>query len=118
MTGLRDAHPDLLKGVRGTFLVYPYAAYPSLTSNRGWNGLKPKVFAVLGGRDLVTGVKHPQRSLDRLRRDGLDVDVLLFPDATHAFDDDDANDPRTKYRADLSEQARGYYVAALRKALA
>jgi|SRR5215217_180042 len=117
MTGLRDAHPDLLKGVRGTFLVYPYAAYPSLTSSRGWNGMTPKVFAVLCGRDQVTGVKYPQRSLDRLRRDGLDVDVLLLPEATHAFDDDDANDPRTRYRADLSEQARGYYVAALRKAL-
>lgn len=118
MTGLRDAHPDLLKGVRGTFLVYPYAAYPSLTSNRGWNGAKPKVFAILGGKDQVTGVKYPQRSLDRLRRDGLEVDVLLFPEATHAFDDDDANDPRTRYRADLSEQARGYYVASLRAAFA
>lgn len=116
MTGLRDAHPEMLKGVRGTFLVYPYAAYPSLTSTRGWNGARPKVFAVLGGKDAIVGVKYPQRSLDRLKRDGLEVDVLLFPEATHAFDDDDANDPRTRYRADLSEQARGYYVKALRAA--
>lgn len=117
MTGLTDVGPDLLKGVRGAFLVYPYAAFPSLTSARGWGGSKPKVFAVLGGKDAVVGVRYPQKSLDRLRRDGLSVDTLLFPDATHAFDDDDANDPRTRYRPDLSEQARGFYVKALRASL-
>jgi dienelactone hydrolase len=46
------------------------------------------------------------------------VDVLTFPDATHAFDDDDANDPRTRYRADLRATAEQYYVRALRTALA
>lgn len=118
MTGLSDAHPEMLKGLRGAFLVYPYAAFPSLTSARGWSGVRPKVFAILGGKDQVVGVRYPQKSLDRLKRDGLDVDVLTFPDATHAFDDDDANDPRTQYRADLREQAAGYYVKALRTALA
>lgn len=117
MTGLRDAGPELLKGVRGTFLVYPYAAFPSLTSARGWQGARPKVFAVLGGKDAVVGVRHPQTALDRLRRDGLSVESLVFPDATHAFDDDDANDPRTRYRPDLSAQARGFYVKALRAAV-
>lgn len=118
MTGLTDAGPDLLRGVRGTFLVYPYAAYPSLTTNQGWAGRQPKVFAVLGGKDAVVGWKHPQRSLDRLKRDGLSVDVLMLPEATHAFDDDAANDPRTRYRPDLSAQARTYYVNALRTCLA
>lgn len=118
MTGLTDAGPDLLRGVRGTFLVYPYAAYPSLTTNQGWAGRRPKVFAVLGGKDAVVGWKHPQRALERLKRDGLAVDVLMLPEATHAFDDDDANDPRTRYRPDLSAQARTYYVNALRSCLA
>ena len=118
MTGLTDAGPDLLQGVRGTFLVYPYAAFPSLTSARGWNGARPKVFAVLGGRDQVVGERYPRKSLDRLKRDGLSVDTLYFPEATHSFDDDDANDPRTKYRADLSEQARAYYVKALQASVA
>lgn len=115
-TGLIDADPAALRRLRATFLVYPYAAFPSLTSARGWGGARPKVFAVLGGRDQVVGVRHPQRALDRLSRDGLAVDTLLFPDATHAFDDDDANDPRTRFRADLREEAVRYYVGALHKA--
>lgn len=115
MTGLADASPDQLKAVRGTFLVYPYASFPSLTSARGWSA-RPKVFAVLGGKDAVVGVAGPLKALNRLRADGLPVDVLTFPDATHAFDDDDANDPRTRYRPDLRATAEGYYVAALRAA--
>lgn len=117
MTGLVDADPALLKAVKGTFLVYPYASFPSLTSARGWSA-KPKVFAVLGGRDQVVGTAGPMKALNRLKADGLSVDVLTFPDATHAFDDDDANDPRTRYRPDLRATAEGYYVQALRAALA
>ncbi|MFZ4606693.1 MAG: dienelactone hydrolase family protein [Caulobacter sp.] len=116
MTGLVDADPALLKAVKGTFLVYPYASFPSLTSARSWSA-KPKVFAVLGGRDQVVGTAGPLKALNRLRADGLPVDVLTFPDATHAFDDDDANDPRTRYRPDLRATAEGYYVKALRSAL-
>ncbi len=117
MTGLIDADPAQLKAVRGAFLVYPYASFPSLTSARGWQGHRPKVFAVLGGQDRVVGVNGPLKALGRLKGDGLAVDVLTFADATHAFDDDDANDPRTRYRSDLRATAEQYYVAALRASL-
>lgn len=117
MTGLTDAHPEQLKGLRGAFLVYPYAAFPSLTSTRGWNGARPKVFAVLGGRDQVVGERYPRRAFDRLTRDGLPVDLLYFPEATHSFDDDAAVDPRTKYRADLREQSLAYFGKALNASL-
>ena len=116
MTGLSDADPALLKTVKGAFLVYPYASFPSLTSARGWQGQRPKVFAVLGGKDQVVGTGGPMKALNRLKADGLQVDVLTFPDATHAFDDDDANDPRTRYRPDLRTTAEDYYVRALRSA--
>ena len=116
MTGLSDADPALLKTVKGAFLVYPYASFPSLTSARGWQGQRPKVFAVLGGKDQVVGTGGPMKALNRLKADGLQVDVLTFPDATHAFDDDDANDPRTRYRPDLRTTAEQYYVRALRSA--
>ena len=116
MTGLADVDPALLKAVKGVFLVYPYASFPSLTSARGWQGQRPKVFAVLGGKDAVVGVTGPMKALNRLKADGLSIDVLTFPDATHAFDDDDANDPRTRYRPDLRTAAEQYYVGALRSA--
>ncbi|MDP1630082.1 MAG: prolyl oligopeptidase family serine peptidase [Caulobacter sp.] len=118
MTGLRDADPALLGAVKGAFLVYPYASFPSLTSARGWQGHRPRVFAVLGGKDQVVGTAGPLKALNRLKADGLSVDVLTFPDATHAFDDDDANDPRTRYRADLRATAEQYYVKALTTAFA
>lgn len=118
MTGLVDARHDALAGLRGTFLVYPYASFPSLTSARGWSGAKPKVFSVIGGKDQVVGERNPRKALDRLKRDGLAVDTLYFPEATHSFDDDDANDPRTRFRADLRDQAIAYYGKALRAALA
>lgn len=113
-TGLANADPlTLRQRVKGALLVYPYAAYPSLTSSRGWGDGAPRVWSVIGGKDQVVGWKHPQKALDRLKRDGVSVDVRLYPDATHAFDDDRANDPRARYRPDLFSQTQAYFAQAL-----
>ncbi len=116
LTGLSDADVKTLRRLRGLFLVYPYASFPSLTSARGWNGAKPKVHAILGGRDMVVGVRGPQKALARLQADGVPVETILMPDATHSFDDTMAVDPRTRYRPDLAAKAREHYVAALKAA--
>jgi dienelactone hydrolase len=118
VTGLADADPRTLERLKGLFLVYPYASYPSLTSSRGWGKARPKVHAILGGKDMVVGVRGPQRALARLRADGVPVETVMLPDATHSFDDDAAMDPRTRYRPDLSAQAREHYAAALKAAFA
>lgn len=115
-TGLVDADPQRLARLKALFLVYPYASFPSLTSARGWNGARPRVSAILGGRDTVVGVRGPQRALERVKADGVPVEIELLPDATHSFDDDAAVDPRTRYRADLEARARERYVALLREA--
>ncbi len=121
-TGIADADPSKLRDrVRGVLVVYPYAAYPSLTSRRGWGlepGSGPPVFSVLGGKDQVVGWKHPRGALDRLARDGLAVDTVFHADATHAFDDDRANDPRARYRPDLLAQTQAYFARALEAARA
>lgn len=116
VTGLADADPAALKAVRGAFLVYPYASFPSLTSAQGWPGARPPVAAILGGKDQVVGVNGPRKALQRLERDGVNVELTLFPDATHAFDDDHANDPRARYRPDLLDTARGIYAGMLKRA--
>ena len=116
-TGLADADPARLRAqVKGALLVYPYASYPSLTSNRGWGDAGPRVWSVLAGRDQVVGWKAPSKALERLKRDGISVDSVFLPDATHAFDDDRANDPRAKYRPDLFSQTRDYFTRALMEA--
>lgn len=113
-TGLSDAHPGQLSALKSTILIYPYCAFPSLTSSRGWSGAKPAVWSILGGKDAVVGEAFPRRAFARLERDGLPVDTLYFPDATHAFEDDQANDPRSRFRPDLADQARAYFQKALR----
>ena len=117
-TGLPDADPRRLRTqVKGALLVYPYAGYPGLTTRQGWGGQGPRVFSVLAGKDQVVGWKHPSRALERLTRDGLSVDTLFHADATHAFDDDRANDPRARYRPDLFDQTRTYFGRALTETL-
>ncbi len=114
-TRLADADPAVLRArVKGALLVYPYAGYPALTTRRGWGEGAPPVFCVLAGKDQVVGWKAPKAAMDRLARDGLRVDTVFHADATHAYDDDHANDPRAKHRPDLFDQTRAY----LRKALA
>jgi dienelactone hydrolase len=114
-TGLADADPlKLRERVQGALLVYPYAGYPSLTRRQGWGVQGPKVYSVLGGKDQVVGWKQTRQALDRLQRDGLAVDTVFHPDATHAFDDDRANDPRARYRPDLFTQTQNYFAMALR----
>jgi len=113
-TGLADADPSRLRTqVRGALLVYPFAGYPALTTRQGWGGAGPKVWSVLAGRDQVVGWKAPRRALERLKRDGISVDSVFHADATHAFDDDRANDPRSRYRPDLFGQTRDYFTRAL-----
>lgn len=119
-TRVVDADPvKLRQRVRGTLLVYPYSGYPSLTSARGWGtegwpSDGPRVWSVLGGKDQVVGHKLPGKALDRLSRDGLSVDRVFYPDATHAFDDNKANDPRARYRPDLFAEVRSYFTGALK----
>lgn len=118
-TGLVDADPARLRTqVKGALLVYPFAGYPSLTTRHGWGDGAPRVFSVLAGRDQVVGWKLPQRALQRLTLDGLNVDTVFHADATHAFDDDKANDPRSRYRPDLLAQPQDYFGRALTETLA
>lgn len=112
-TGLTDLPPQPLHGLAGAILFYPYAAYPSMTRRRGWPGVRPPVWALLAGRDQVVGVRYPAEAIDRLEHDGLKVDRLVLPDATHAFDDKGANDPRSAFRQDLLDEAAAWYGAAL-----
>ena len=110
--------PELpLKGLDCAIVIYPYAGFPALTLRRGWTHYRPRLFAVLGGCDQVVGVRLPARARDRLERDGHAVERLVFPEATHVFDDDTPADPRSRFRPDLRDQALAWYGAALASAL-
>lgn len=117
---LASSRPELLARaarLRQILVVYPYCGPPSLTRSQGWGALRPQVTAILGGRDAVVGARTPARALERLSRDGVPVRVYTYEDATHAFDDDHATDPRTRFRVDLRDQTTAIAVAALATAL-
>jgi len=118
VTGLSDLPGDPLDGLAAAFLVYTYAGYPALTTGRGWNGAKPQVSALICERDQVVGHRLLKRAFDRLEGDGVPVERLIFPDANHAFDDHQPSDPRSRYRPDLFEQAKAWYVERLKIAFA
>jgi len=65
------------------------------------------------GRNAVLAAADLALRLDLLKRDGLTVDTAFYPDATHAFDDDRANDPRARYRPDLFARTQDYFAQAL-----
>jgi dienelactone hydrolase len=114
-SGLIDGDPAALHRLHSVFLVYPYAGVPSLTATRGWGDRRPNVFAIVGTRDAVVGQLLPRRALDRVARDGAAVDVLTIEGATHAFDDPDATDPRTRYSLDHTAQAQAFFIQALNR---
>jgi len=116
LCGLGDLGDGPLEGLAGAVLIYPYAGYPAMTAARGWGDHRPPVFALLCGKDQVVGVRAPSLALDRLERDRVPVARLMLPDATHAFEDEGAADPRTRFRADLFGQSRRWYVDALTRA--
>lgn len=118
LSGLTDLPAEPLAGLKGVAVVYPYAGPPAMTAARGWTGPRPPIWALICGKDTVVGVKLPMRALDRLEADGVAVRRLFLDDATHSFDDDGAHDPRTRFRADHFERARGWYVGALDAAFA
>ena len=111
-----DGHAGVA-GLKLAVVVYPYCGPLARTASHGWGGNRPRVLACLGGRDAVVGRLAPRRAVNRLKADGLDVDLLAFEDATHCFDDDHANDPRAVHRPDLAAVLSARYVAALRGAL-
>ena len=110
-----DADPARIAAlISRVILVYPYAGLLTSTARRGVGRVPPtRSMPAWRGRDAVVGRAAPLRALERLKADGLDVEVLTLPEATHCFDDDYASDPRTRYRPDLTAQAERFYVAAL-----
>ena len=93
-TGLSDLPDEPLTGLVSTMLVYPYANVGSLAGRRDWR-LAPRSTAIIAQHDYVVG---PTRdALERQRARGAPIDILVFENATHAFEDDEAIDVRVRY---------------------
>jgi dienelactone hydrolase len=95
-TGLVDLPNEPLRGLAGAFIVYPYAGVGSLVGRRPWR-IAPRGVSIVCGRDTIVGANTPRRALERQQSLGAPLQVEVFADATHAFEDQHASDPRVRY---------------------
>jgi dienelactone hydrolase len=93
-TGLTGLAAEPLEGLRRTMLVYPYTGIGSFAGRRAWRLAVPSV-AIIAEHDFIVG---PSRAaLERQRARGSPLEIVQFDDATHAFEDPYAEDPRVRY---------------------
>jgi dienelactone hydrolase len=95
-TGLTGLPHEPLQGLVGAFLAYPYAGVGSYAGQRDWR-LSPRTTAIVCGRDYIVGTDTPRAALERQRARGAPIDIVFFPEATHAFEDPLATDPRVRF---------------------
>ena len=93
-TGLQDLNEEPLEGLAATMIVYPYAGVGTYTGHRDWR-IAPRSTAIIAQRDYIVG--STRAALERQRARGAPMDIVLFENATHAFEDQHAEDPRVRY---------------------
>jgi dienelactone hydrolase len=94
LTGIEDLDGEPLEGLAATMIVYPYAGVGTYTGRREWR-LSPRSTAIIAERDYIVG--SSRAALERQRARGTPMEIVLFENATHAFEDQHAEDPRVRY---------------------
>ena len=94
-TGLSDLPEEPLEGLAGALVVYPYTGVGTFCGRRDWRMTPARSVAIVAERDYIVG---PSRvALERQRARGAPMEILLFENTTHAFEDPQAEDPRVRY---------------------
>lgn len=93
-TGLEDLSDEPLDGLAATMIVYPYTGVGTYTGHRDWR-MAPRSTAIIAQRDYIVG--SSRAALERQRARGAPMDIVVFENATHAFEDQQAEDPRVRY---------------------
>jgi dienelactone hydrolase len=103
-TGLLDLHGEPLAGLAAAFLMYPYCGTASLSGRGRWR-LRPRTLAILGGDDTIVGQRAPRRALERVQASGVPMEIVTFPEATHAFDEPETTDIRVRFNPSRAREA-------------
>lgn len=105
---ITDLGENELAGVKAAFLVYPWCGAGAQTPSRGW--LKPiRAFMLLAEKDSVAGVRLPLAALGRAARSGASVDSIVYPRATHCFDEENTFNPTFRFDRGDTVRAIGFY---------
>jgi dienelactone hydrolase len=93
---ITDLGEDPLAGVKAAFLVYPWCGAGAQTPSRGWT--KPvATFMLLAEKDSVAGVRFPLRALAAAAKSGAPVESIVYPGATHCFDEEITFNPTFRF---------------------
>lgn len=76
---------DPLAGVIGQILVYPYCGLPNRAHEIGWRHPTPTLFLLSAG-DTIAPADDCLAVADMLEAEGLPVEVVVYEDTTHGFD--------------------------------
>lgn len=102
-TGLEDLEGEPLEGLAATMIVYPYTGVGTYTGHRDWR-ITPRSTAIIAQRDYIVG--SSRAALERQRARGAPMEIVLFENATHAFEDEHAEDPRVRYNPAATARER------------
>ncbi len=83
--GLSGDLPDPA-GVDGVILFYPHCGTGALSRFRPWRQ-SPPALALIAGADSIVEPEKCIRLFNRKNRGGADIDLTIYPDAEHVFDD-------------------------------
>jgi dienelactone hydrolase len=95
-TGLSGLAAEPLEGLAATMVVYPYTGVGSYVGQRAWR-LTPASTAIVAANDYIVG--DARRALERQRGRGAPLEIVIFDNATHAFEDAQARDFRVRFNA-------------------
>jgi dienelactone hydrolase len=98
-TGLHDITDEPLEGLAATLIVYPYAGVGTTAGRRGWR-LAPRTTAIVAERDYIVG--DSRAALQRQRALGTPLEFVVFENTTHAFEDNEALDPRQRFNPEAT----------------
>ncbi|WP_108260441.1 dienelactone hydrolase family protein [Mangrovicoccus ximenensis] len=76
---------ELLAGIRGAVLLYPYCGALNGAARTGWAAAPPALM-ILGGQDSIVSTPDCRRMAERLTGQGARISVAEIPEADHGFD--------------------------------
>jgi dienelactone hydrolase len=83
-SGLTEAPPGGLEGLRAVVAFYPWCKYPA-AHRKGWESKIPVLF-LLAGADTVVSTSSCKQVAEAQKANGHPVEYYIYPDATHDFD--------------------------------
>jgi dienelactone hydrolase len=101
--------------VEAIYFTYPYCAFPSQAGRRDWTW-KGVVRFVFAEHDTVQSAAGCRPMVDRAREAGSEVETVVFPGVTHAFDERVKSADST-FRFDPAATARAHreFIAWLQR---